>query len=82
MRVENQVEVVAVGFDLGMVYLGEGVFDGQLVEVKDVGEDPRLLRSGRAQVDPHPDPAARRQRRREENGSTRSTIWVDPFSCL
>ena len=55
--VENQVEVVAVGFDFGMVNLCECVFDGQLVEVEDLGQDLRLLWSGCAQIHPHPDSA-------------------------
>ena len=52
--VEDQVEVVAVGFDFGMVDLGERVFDGQLVEVEDVGQDLRLLWRGRARDPPTP----------------------------
>ena len=57
--VQDQIEVVAVGFDLGMVRLAHRVFDGELVEVKHVGEDARLLRGRAVEVDPHPDPAAR-----------------------
>ena len=34
--VQDQVEVVVVGLDLGMVQLAERVFDRELVEVKDV----------------------------------------------
>ena len=37
--VEDEVEVVAVGLDLGMMELAERVLDRQLVEVEDVGED-------------------------------------------
>ena len=55
--VQDQIEVVAVGLDLRMMDFGERVLDGQLVEVKRVGEYPGFFWCGRTQVGPHPDPA-------------------------
>ena len=50
--VENQIEVIAVRLDLGMMNLVERVLDGELVDVEDVRQEPRLL--GRRVV--HDDP--------------------------
>ena len=50
--VENQIEVIAVRLDLGMMDLVERVLDGELVDVEDVRQEPRLL--GRRVV--HDDP--------------------------
>ena len=33
--VEDEVQIVAVGLDLGVVDVAEGILDGELVEVKD-----------------------------------------------
>src|SRR5262245_56089168 len=51
--VQDDVEVIAVGFDLGMVQFAEGVFDRQLVKVEDVAEDFAFLRGRLVQI--HPD---------------------------
>src|SRR5882672_2302160 len=56
--VKNQIQVVAVGFDLGMVELAEGVFDRKLVEVKDVAENLRFVRRRLIQIDPDRDAAS------------------------
>ncbi len=77
--VQDQVEVVAVGFDFRMVYLGDGVFDRELVEVKDVGEQPRFVRCGRAQSRPTP---RRRCPVAARPGPPGRRSSVDPSSCL
>ncbi len=59
--VEDEVKVVAVGFDFRVVDLGKGVFDRELVKVEDLGEHPGFFRRRRAQICPHPDAAARLQ---------------------
>src|SRR5262245_4659090 len=51
--VQDEVEVVAVGFDLGVVQFAEGVFDRKLVKVEDVSEDAPFLRGRLVQI--HPD---------------------------
>ena len=50
--VENDVQVVAVGFDFGMVPLAERVFDGEFVKVEDVAEDRAFFRGWLIEVDP------------------------------
>ena len=52
-----EIEVVAVGLDLGMMDFRQRVLDGQLVKVEDLGEDFGVGLSGFAQVHPHPDSA-------------------------
>ena len=68
--VEDQVEIVAVGFDLGMMELRQRVLDRQLVEVEDVGEDARLLRRRADRDRPRP---RRRCRAAARPGPPRST---------
>ncbi len=62
--VQNQIEVVAVGLDFGMVNLTQRVLDRQLVKVKHVAEDPDFFRGGGAEVHPDPNTAAALEPRR------------------
>ena len=57
--VQDHVQIVAVRFNFRMVDLHERVFDGELVEVKDLRQDAGLVRRRSAQVDPDPDAAVR-----------------------
>ena len=57
--VEDQIQVVTVRFNLGMVDLAERILDREIVEFEDVGQDPRFVRRRIAQIDPDPDAAAR-----------------------
>ena len=50
--VENQIEIIAVRLDLGMMNRVERVLDGELVDVEDIRQEPGLL--GRRVV--HDDP--------------------------
>ena len=78
--VQDQVEIVAVGFDLGMVNLAQRILDRQFVEVEHAGEDPTSpqrsgsLRSTHTQT-PLPAPASpdslRRRTRSRRPGSDR-----------
>ena len=78
--VQDQVQVVAVGLDLGMVDLGERVFDRQLVEVEDVGEESALRPVWARSRSTHTQTPLSGL---SQAGSTRSTIWVDPSAaCL
>ena len=52
--VEDEIQVVAVGLDLGMMDFRERVLDGQLVEMEDVGEDFRVGLGGFARDPPTP----------------------------
>ena len=56
--VEDQIQVVAVRFDLRMVDLAERILDSEIVEFEDVGQDSRFVRCRIAQIDPDPDAAA------------------------
>ncbi len=44
--VQNQIQVVAVGFDLRMMYVGERIFDGEIVEVEDLAQHFGFFRRG------------------------------------
>jgi hypothetical protein len=57
--VKNQIEVIAVRFDLWMVNFRERIFHGELVEVEHVGQDAGLVWRGRLQRHPDPDTAVR-----------------------
>ncbi len=57
--VENQVQVVAVRLDLGMMNLGERILDGELVEVEHVAEDADFVGGRSAEIHPDPHAAAR-----------------------
>jgi hypothetical protein len=57
--VQDEVQVIAVGFDFGVMDLGQGVFDGELVEVEDVSEQLGFIGGRRAQIDPCPNAALR-----------------------
>src|SRR5215212_8158007 len=56
--VQDQVEIIAVGFNLRVVRFAQRVLDGQLVEVEDVAEHSGLFGGRTIQIDPHPHAAA------------------------
>ena len=74
--VEDQVEIVAVGLDLGMMGFGKGVLHRQLVEVEDIREHLDFFGRGVDQV--YPDPGALSGV--SHAGSTASTCRVAPPS--
>ncbi len=71
---EDQIQVVTVRFNFGMVDLAERILDSEIVEFEDVGQDSRFIRCRIAQVDPDPHAAAGLS----QAGSTRSTHSVAP----
>src|SRR5687767_12915887 len=61
--VQDQIEVAAVGLDLGMMDLAQRVLDREIVELEDLTEDLRFVGRRVAEVDPDPDAAVMRKPR-------------------
>src|SRR6476469_6087137 len=57
--VKNEIQVVAVRFDVWMVQFAEGILDGQRVKMKDVGQDSRFFRGRLIEIDPDRHAASR-----------------------